>query len=500
MLSGTPGPGACACAMALRLARHQAIRAAATPALRRCAWGAPELAQVPGVPLNIPLYDEPSPMAAPTGLVPMASAKISVLANGLKVVSQSDASSIATVGVVVNTGSRFETGANTGASYMLQLMAFTSTASRSHFKMVRDIERIGAQVSCTAGREQMVYGVSCLKPRVKEVVEMLAETTLEGNFVEWELAEKKSHYAHDISELSHNPLQFITEKVHTAGYSNQNLGMPLLCSEKKLGNLTPEALGAFMETHFVPSNMVLAGAGVEHDELVSLAKAAFGSVPPGAKAVKPQPAKYTGGEYREVVEADVTHFGLGFEGVGWSDPDFVAACVLNMLMGGGASFSAGGPGKGMFSRLYLNVLNKYPYAINATTSTAVHSDSGVFLVHGTAASGHIGLLASVLTEEMADMGAKPFKEDEVMRAKNQLKSSLHMNLESSAILFEDLGRQVATYGKHINPNDLCDQIDAVTPAKLSAVAKRILSSPPTVVVYGDITAVPRYDLIVKNLA
>jgi processing peptidase subunit alpha len=170
-----------------------------------------------------------------------------------------------------------------------------------------------------------------------------------------------------------------------------------------------------------------------------------------------------------------------------------------MLMGGGASFSAGGPGKGLFSRLYLNVLNKHQHALNATTSTAVHSDSGIFLVHGTAAAPHIGSLAAVLVEEMASMAAKPFGDDEVARAKNQLKSSLHMNLESSSILFEDLGRQVATYGKRSEPAELCKQIDAVTPAKLSQVAKRIVKSQPTVVVYGDVTAVPRYDLIAKNL-
>lgn len=429
-----------------------------------------------------------------------------------------------------------------------------STASRSQFKMVREIERIGAQVSCNAGREQIVYGVTCLKPSAKDVVEMLAETTLESSFTEWELAEKKAFYAQDVADMPHNPLQFITEKVHTAGYAGTTLGMPLLCAEKKLGNLTPEVLGSFMEAHYTPANMVLAAAGVEHDELVTLAKAAFGTVPASGKVIKPAKAQYVGGEYREVVDSEVTHFGcaraalappplpaaacccssgcscpsapgaraappvvhsrppllchalgpsalrsLGFEGVGWMDPDFVPACVLNMLMGGGASFSAGGPGKGMFSRLYLNVLNKHAYAVNATTSTAVHSDSGVFLVHGTAAAGHIGSLASVLVEEMAAMGSKPFQQDEVSRAKNQLKSSLHMNLESSAILFEDLGRQVATYGKRISADELCAQIDAVTPAKLSEVAARIVKSEPTVVVYGDITAVPRYDLIAKNL-
>ena len=48
----------------------------------------------------------------------------------------------------------------------------------------------------------------------------------------------------------------------------------------------------------------------------------------------------------------------GLESVGHQHPDFIPFCVLNMMMGGGGSFSAGGPGKGMYTRLYTRVLNK----------------------------------------------------------------------------------------------------------------------------------------------
>lgn len=112
---------------------HKAILAPsfglrALPALgRRHAWGAPELSQIPGVPLNVPLYDEP-PVAAPEGLIPTPETRVSTLSNGLRVVSQPDSSAVATMGVVVNTGSRFETEANSGVSYMLQLLAFTVRA------------------------------------------------------------------------------------------------------------------------------------------------------------------------------------------------------------------------------------------------------------------------------------------------------------------------------------------------------------------------------------
>lgn len=51
----------------------------------------------------------------------------------------------------------------------------------------------------------------------------------------------------------------------------------------------------------------------------------------------------------------------------WKEEDFIPFAVLNMMMGGGGSFSAGGPGKGMFTRLYLNVLNRYQVPISWTS-------------------------------------------------------------------------------------------------------------------------------------
>lgn len=89
---------------------------------------------------------------------------------------------------------------------------------------------------------------------------------------------------------------------------------------------------------------------------------------------------------------------------------------------------------------------------------------------------------------------------ELSRAKNQLKASLLMNLESRPILFEDIGRQVLTYGARAEPGELVAKIEAVTAADLNKVASTLLKSPPSVVVYGDTTAVPRYDLIAKALA
>jgi processing peptidase subunit alpha len=244
--------------------------------------------------------------------------------------------------------------------------------------------------------------------------------------------------------------------------------------------------------------MVVAGAGCDHEELVSLAEASFGNVPAGTPQSRPE-AVYTGGEYREAADEELCHFALSFKSAGWKDASLVPLCVLNTMMGGGASFSAGGPGKGMYTRLYLNILNQNPHVHATSVFTAFYNDVGLFGVYGATTSDCMESLVGAVCHEMKKMG-ESISPVELSRAKNQLTSSLLMNLESRPVLFEDVGRQALTYGARTPPEELVAQIDAVTAEDVLGVAKAMLKTPPSVAVYGDVSSVPRYDQIAKFFA
>merc|ERR1711988_46005 len=281
------------------------------------------------------------------------------------------------------------------------------------------------------------------------------------------------------------------------------LGNPLLAMPATLGKITPEVLSGFQASLYTPERMVVTGAGVDHDELVSICQKTFGTIPPSSASASTElttTATYTGGEYREFVDTPATHFLLAFEGFGWHSSELVPLCTLNTLMGGGASFSAGGPGKGMYTRLYQNVLNQHHYVQHASVFNSFYKDSALFGVYGVADASSMGSLVKILTSELHKIASSPVSEAELSRAKNQLKSSLWMNLESRPVLFEDIGRQVLTYGKRSNPEELCAQIDAVTADDLLTISQKMVKTAPTVVVYGDASSVPRYDLICKAFA
>merc|ERR1712194_145412 len=169
-------------------------------------------------------------------------------------------------------------------------------------------------------------------------------------------------------------------------------------------------------------------------------------------------------------------------------------CVLQMMMGGGGSFSAGGPGKGMYSRLYEDVLNQYNFVKSAVSFNSIHTDSSLFGINGTALPQHASQLVQVICDECKKM-AGPVGSEELDRSKTQLKSAVLMQLETRGLKLEDLGRQLITYNKVKSASEICAEIDAVTAADIQRTASSMLKTNPTVAGHGDLSLLPGYDSI-----
>ena len=175
----------------------------------------------------------------------------------------------------------------------------------------------------------------------------------------------------------------------------------------------------------------------------------------------------------------VSHLHLAFESLPLSHPDIYALATLQTLLGGGGSFSAGGPGKGMYSRLYTNVLNQYGWVENCVAFNHAYTDSGLFGISAACVggSGFVPRMLDTMARELALLGAETglgrLSEIEVKRAKNQLRSSLLMNLESRMVELEDLGRQVQVHGRRIPVKEMVKNIEDVTMKDLRRVARQV---------------------------
>lgn len=199
-----------------------------------------------------------------------------------------------------------------------------------------------------------------------------------------------------------------------------------------------------------------------------------------------RPAHYTGGFISLPTQPPslnpnqpaLTHIHLAFEGLPVSSDDIYALATLNTLLGGGGSFSAGGPGKGMYSRLYTNVLNQHAWVESCMAFNHSYTDSGLFGISAQCIPGRTQMMLDVMCNELRSLtlktGFSALNRTEVERAKKQLRSSLLMNLESRMVELEDLGRQVQVHGRKVPVQEMCRKIENLTVADLRRVASQVV--------------------------
>jgi len=261
--------------------------------------------------------------------------------------------------------------------------------------------------------------------------------------------------------------------------------------------LTSADMQTWHNRFYRPSRIVVAVAGAEHREVMKCVEKQFGKYPKYENnGPHLPPSIYTGGDIRNEIEnppkanpqdRDVSHVLLGFEGVNFHDNNLIAMACLHVLLGGGGSFSAGGPGKGMYSRLYRNLLNGYGFVEAAQSFSASYKEKGLFGIYTSVDHGSLLDGLEVMCLELVSV-IHNVSIEEFQRAQNQLKSSILMGLETRATQADDIGRQIITYGKRISAVEICRMIDNLTIKDVQNCLKRSLSSKPTLVAIGRNTA------------
>jgi processing peptidase subunit alpha len=487
-----------------RLIRTSAVARLAVPTVRApeksgmLAWLLGEKPTTPLPALYEPLEGVRLPKPLPDA-IEAAETKITTLGNGLKIASENTPGATTTIGIFIDSGSKNETPASTGASHLLERMAFKSTSNRSHFRLVREVEAIGGNILANASREQMCYTGDSIKTFMPELVEILVDTIRNPLFNEWEVHEQLSRVQAEIAEMASNPQCVILEALHSAGFVG-GLGQPLLAPESALKRLNGGVLHDFVAENYTAPRIVLAASGVDHSELLSVAEPLLADLPP-----VPQPApvhnEYVGGDWRQAADSPKTHVALAFEVPGgWrNEKDSFAVTVLQTLLGGGGSFSTGGPGKGMYSRLYTRVLNRYEQVHSFTAFNSIYNDTGLFGIHATSGTEFVPYLVDIATKEFIAVATPgEVTEVELQRAKNSTISAVLMNLESRVVVTEDIGRQILTYGSRKELNEFIQGVRSLTLQDISAVAKKIISTPLTMASWGDVVHVPRFDQVASR--
>ncbi|KAI4163392.1 MAG: hypothetical protein LQ342_002899 [Letrouitia transgressa] len=491
--------------------------------------------------------------------------QITTLPNGIRVATEALPGAFSGIGVYVDAGSRYENDELRGVSHIIDRLAFKSTKSRTLDEMLETLETLGGNIQCASSRESLMYQSASFNSSVPTTLALLAETIREPLITDLEVRQQLETAEYEIREIWSKPELILPELVNVAAFKNNTLGNPLLCPQDRLPFINKNTIEKYRNTFFKPERIVIACAGVDHQQALRLTEKYFGdmqqnegprllqsgsdasisdsyssrystSSPPTAStysspASSPTspsrssglfsnvpflknlstsasqratetslpygldstdldlnlPSHYTGGFLSlphlpapaNPALPHLSHIHLAFEALPISSADIYALATLQTLLGGGGSFSAGGPGKGMYSRLYTNVLNQHGWVESCLSFNHSYTDSGLFGISASCNPQRISQMLEVMCRELQnltlDTGFSALKTAEVNRAKNQLRSSLLMNLESRMVELEDLGRQVQVHGAKVGVKEMCQKIEELTVQDLRRVAKQVLN-------------------------
>jgi processing peptidase subunit alpha len=407
--------------------------------------------------------------------------------------------------VIIDVGARYETEDSSGAAYFLDRLAYKSTTTQDGMSVMSEIERLGGNFMCSSNRETVMFHAMVFNKDLEATMKMLADVAMSPGFTEEEIEQQRFMVEYEQQELADKPDVYVSELVHNAAYGSATLGNAQICSLEDAAAMTGDKLHSFWKQYTRPERVVIAAAGPQHEEIEALAEKYFGeklqhALPGGGGDVDvPPPPRitpvYTGGSQlvhlpdspvRDAYGKQLAQLAVGFKGVPWSDDELYPIAVLQLLLGGGFSFSVGGPGKGMFARMYKNVMNYHHWINSAVAMNLSYNDCGTFYIQGGCPPNRTHDLLSIMVREVENV-AESVTMEETARARNQLKSSLLMNLESKSITAEDIGRQVLGLGRRVSADELISHIEVVEPDDITRVTRKMIASPPVLAGYGDLS-------------
>jgi len=417
------------------------------------------------------------------------SLKITTLSNGFRIVTEDMPGLLsASAGIWVTAGGRHERAEQNGIAHFLEHMAFKGTEKRSALRIAEEIEDVGGYINAYTSREMTAYYARVLSPDVGLALDVISDIVLNPVFDPKEIETERHVILQEIGQALDTPDDIIFDWLQEVSYPDQPFGRTILGPAERVSAFGRDDLRRFVGEHYGPDQMILAAAGgVDHDAIVAQAEATFGHLKPVGEA-RLQPARFAGGERREIKDLEQVHVAMAFEGPGYRAPDVYAAQVYATAMGGGMS-----------SRLFQKIREERGLCYSIFAQSGAYEDTGQITIYAGTSEEEIGDLVGLTMDELK-RAADDMSEAEVNRARAQLKAGLLMGLESPSSRAERNARLLAIWGRVPGVEETVAKIDAVSVGDVRTYAEGLVSAKAALALYGPVEEAPDLEAVKARLA
>jgi predicted Zn-dependent peptidase len=365
------------------------------------------------------------------------------------------------VGFWIGTGSRRETPEQNGISHFIEHMLFKGTTSRSAEDIARSVDSVGGNLDAFTSKELVCYNTKVLDEHLPRAFDVLADLVLNPLFNEDDLEREKGVILEELKMDSDNPDYLVNELFSSNFWKDHSLGRAILGTKETVTAFNRATVDAYYREVYTPANMLITAAGnLKHDALVALAAKHF----QGLAARGPVPADDVPVTHARIVqrnkkELEQVHLILGVPSRRVDDPDRFASYTLNTILGGGMS-----------SRLFQNIRERQGLAYSVYSDLGNYSDTGCLSVYAGTSLEAAGKVVESILKEFRDLKNNPVPFEELRRAKDHLKGSLMLSLESTSSRMSDLARQEMYFHRFFTLDELVESIEAVSADDIQRLA------------------------------
>ena len=376
-----------------------------------------------------------------------------VLSNGLTILTESmpNIRSVS-IGVWLRKGSRHEVAKENGISHFLEHLVFKGTDRRSTEEIARTIDSIGGQMDAFTTKEYTCFYAKVLDDHLPVAIDLLADLLLHPLFDPGEIERERKVIFEEIRMVDDTPEELVYDLFSDHFWKEHPLGRPIQGTRQTVESMGRDRLRGFFRESYQPGHIIISAAGnLQHQKLVDAIRATFEVLEDRSNNLQDEsPSVQKGMVLREKSELGQLHICLGLEGYSQSHPRRYQWYVLNTLLGGGMS-----------SRLFQNIREKRGLAYSVYSSVNGFRDTGNFLVYSATSPESGEEVVQLILEEFQRLKKNMVEDRELVMAKENLKGSLMLSLESSSNRMSNLARQHIYFGRQSSLNEILKGIEAV---------------------------------------
>ncbi|MBF0464049.1 MAG: insulinase family protein [Nitrospirae bacterium] len=405
------------------------------------------------------------------------------LENGTPIVTETVAGMRSvSIGIWVKVGARVERCEKNGISHFIEHMFFKGTKNRTQEQIATEIDYLGGDLNAFTTRENTTYYVKVLKEHVNEAVDILTDIYLNSLFREQDILKEQEIISEEIKMVEDTPDDYIHDLFYTDIWGQSGLGLPVLGTQETVHEITRNDITAHLSAHYGTQDVVISCAGnINHEAMLTLFNSKIAAIRsdsnPSAetKLIEKKPFSASLKVYKK--DFSEVHICMGIEGVKQNSTLRYPFLILNTIYGAGVS-----------SRLFQEVREKRGLAYSIFSFLSSYADTGVFGVYAATGKKKYVEVIDTIIKEM-DSLKNNIKDDELQRAKNQLKGNLLMGLESTSGRMQNIARQEIYYGRYYSPGQIIRGIERVKMKHVYDIIEAFIDNvPKAVTVFGPADA------------